>query len=78
MNPDPHSPDLLAMAQEAEVEIVAAESLVVARTTVVAGTDDGGASSLATAELGYYEAELRSLRDAATGLDAAEHHRQLP
>lgn len=77
MNPAPDSPDLLAMAHEADVEIVAAEALIVARTTVVTGTD-GAADSFATAELGYYEAELRSLRDAATGLDAAEHHRPLP
>lgn len=77
MNPEPHSPYLLGMALEADVEIVAAEALVVART-LASGTDDDGASSFATAELGYYEAELRSLRDAATGLDAAQHHRQRP
>jgi hypothetical protein len=73
----PDSPDLLAMAQEAEVEIVAAEALVVDRGTLGDGPSDA-ASGYATAELGYYEAELRSLRSAATGLDAAERHTHLP
>ena len=80
MIPGPDSPDLPAMAQQAEVEILAAEALVVARSTVGEGTDADAdaASSFATAELGYYEAELRSLRSAATGLDAAERAPGLP
>jgi hypothetical protein len=68
MTNDPNGLDLLAIAQEAQVEILAAETVAV----VDAPLDDA-ASSFATAELGYYEAELRSLRDAATRLNEAEH-----
>jgi hypothetical protein len=57
MTNTPNSPDLPAIAYEAEVEILAAEAI----------QDTGG-----DPEIGYYEAELRSLRDAATTLDAAE------
>jgi hypothetical protein len=64
----PEEPDLVAIAREAEVEIVAAEAMQVEEAT---GDDAEGA--LGTAELGYYEAELKSLRDAATALDEAEH-----
>jgi hypothetical protein len=66
-----NSPDLTAIAREAEVEIHTAESF----EEVVA--NDEPAVALAAAELGYYEAELGSLRDAATTLDEAEHPRAL-
>ena len=52
-------PDLVEIAREAEVEIVVVETL--------RGAEVGGLADLGTAELGYYEAELLSLRDAATG-----------
>ncbi len=62
-----NSPDLTAIAHEAAVEILTAETVEWAAAT--------GDTSLAlsTAELGYYEAELGSLRDAAMTLDEAEH-----
>ena len=53
--------DLAAIATEAEVELVTAETIQV---TDLAPDDLDG--------LGYYEAELASLRDAATTLGAAE------
>jgi len=62
-----NSPDLAAIAHEADVEILTAEALGWAATTADAGV------ALSTAELGYYEAELGSLRDAAATLDEAEH-----
>ena len=63
----PNSPDLLAIAREAQVEILAAE-------TIQAGVvPDDSVPALETAEIGYYEAELKSLRDAATTLNEAEH-----
>ena len=68
MTNDPNGPALLAIAKEAQVEILAAETVAAAGVPL-----DDAASSLATAELGYYEAELRSLRDAATSLNEAEH-----
>ena len=59
--------DLTAIAQEAGVELLAAEAIDWVQTT-------GDATvALGAAELGYYEAELGSLRDAATTLDEAEH-----
>jgi hypothetical protein len=58
----PERPDLTAIAREAEIEIVAAEAVAMSETM----TGD--------AELGYYEAELVSLRDAATTLYDAEQH----
>jgi hypothetical protein len=62
-----NGPDLTAIAHEAEVKIRTAETAEWAATT-------GDATvALSTAELGYYEAELASLRDAATTLDKAEH-----
>jgi hypothetical protein len=65
----PDSPDLAAIADEAQVEIEYAETLQAADVTL------GDASLVfATAELGYYEAELTSLRDAARTLGAAEQH----
>jgi hypothetical protein len=60
-------PDLTAIAHEAEVEILTAETVEWAVRT------GDMPVALSTAELGYYEAELRSLRDAATRLDEAEH-----
>jgi hypothetical protein len=57
-------PDLAGIAREADVEIAAAESLRLIDTDAVTG--------VATAELGYYEAELISLRDAASATDEAE------
>jgi hypothetical protein len=59
----PEGADLVAIAAEADVEILVTETVLVEETTV-----DGS-----VAELAYYEAELTSLRDAATTLDAAEH-----
>ena len=61
-----NSPDLAAIAHEAEAEILTA------KTIEWAATDDPGVA-LSTAELGYYEAELGSLRDAAARLDKAAH-----
>jgi hypothetical protein len=63
---DGDTPDLPAIAHEADLELVAAEELQAAYAT----TDDVRGSG--TAELGYYEAELRSLRDAATTLEGPE------
>ena len=60
-------PDLPAIAHEAEVEIQVAEAIKAAGTP----TDDL-AHAFDTAEIGYYEAELTSLRDAATTLNEAE------
>jgi hypothetical protein len=62
-----NSPDLVAIARTADVEILTAETLGSASMV-----DDSAVDSSA-AELGYYEAELGSLRDAATSLDQAEH-----
>ncbi|HEX7717802.1 MAG TPA: hypothetical protein VF416_10965 [Marmoricola sp.] len=59
-------PDLAAIAAEAEVE----------RETAVAVEQQAPSDepmALAISELGYYEAELSSLRDAAVTLDEAEH-----
>jgi hypothetical protein len=63
----PDDPHLAAIARQAQVDIVAAE-------TVQATEPPPGSAVLAVdvAELGYYEAELKSLRDAATTLDEAE------
>ncbi|GAA2163232.1 hypothetical protein [Pedococcus bigeumensis] len=73
---NPHHDDLVAMAEEAGEEIAAAELLQRAVDPSGGAGDHatGGvvidaADSLATLELGYYEAELRSLRGAATTLD---------
>jgi hypothetical protein len=52
--------DLAGIAAEAEVELVAAETIQI--TDVTPDVE----------ELGYYEAELVSLRDAATTLGTAE------
>jgi hypothetical protein len=62
--------DLTAIAHEASVEILTAEAVEWAATT-------GDATvALSAAEFGYYEAELGSLRDAATTLDEAEHRHE--
>jgi hypothetical protein len=61
------NPDLAAIAHEAETEILVAETVEWEITT------DDVAVAMSSAELGYYEAELGSLRDAATSLDDAEH-----
>lgn len=58
--------DLTAIAHEANVEILAAEAVDWATTT------GDPTVALSAAEFGYYEAELGSLRDAATALDEAE------
>ena len=63
----PNRPDLPAIAYEAQVEIVVAEAIQEAGVK----TDDA-AHAFDTTEIGYYEAELRSLRDAATTLNEAE------
>jgi hypothetical protein len=59
MTNSPDRPDLAAIERAAAVEIAVAQTLV---PTDAAGEID---LDLATAELGYYEAELGSLRDAA-------------
>jgi len=59
-------PDLTAIAQEAEIEL---------NTAVLAYADlpvPDGALAVSVAELGYYEAELTSLHDAAATLSEAE------
>lgn len=53
----PETPDLQAIAMEADVELQEAEGV-------------------GLTELGYYEAELTSLRDAATTLAEAERPTQ--
>ena len=65
----PNSPDLPAIAYEAEVEILVAETIQTATPV-----SDDAARAFDTTEIGYYEAELRSLRDAATTLNEAEQH----
>ena len=65
----PDLPDLVAIAQEAEVEILVTETI-----QAVGVTPDDVDHEFDTAEIGYYEAELRSLRDAATTLNEAQHH----
>jgi hypothetical protein len=62
-----NSPDLRAIAYEAEVEILVAETIVAAPQT-----SGDAAPAFETTEIGYYEAELKSLRDAAATLDEAE------
>ena len=64
------NPDLPAIAYEAQVEILTAETIQ--DRSAQPGAD---VRALNAAELGYYEAELRSLRDAATSLDEAEQNR---
>jgi hypothetical protein len=63
----PNSPDLPAIAYEAGVEILVAETI-----EEVGANPDDTAHAFDTTEIGYYEAELRSLRDAATTLNEAE------
>ena len=64
MTSTPDGFDLPAIATRAEVEIL---TIDVAEVSLGAGE-----SALATAELGYYEAELTSLRDAARTLSEPE------
>lgn len=59
-------PDLAAIAREAEIELNAA---VLASADV---PEPGGALAASLAELGYYEAALTSLHDAAATLLEAE------
>ena len=68
----PNSPDLSAIAYEAQVEILVAETIQAAGVT-----PDDAAHAFDTPEIGYYEAELKSLRDAATKLDEAEQHTRM-
>jgi hypothetical protein len=67
MTNTPDQPDLAAIAQEAQVEILAAETIQGSQAT-----PDDAALALSATELGYYEAELESLRDAATTLDESD------
>jgi hypothetical protein len=69
MTNTPNSVDLSAIAREAQVEILAAETIQAAGIV-----PDDAAHAFDTAEIGYYEAELKSLRDAATSLNEAEQH----
>jgi hypothetical protein len=66
MTNTPDSPDLAAIAREAQIEILIAETAQVPTAT----PDD----AFSSAELGYYEAELRNLRDAATTLNEAQRN----
>ena len=63
----PDRPDLAAIAAEAELEIEYTETVEEEAAAI-----DDVSGLLATAELGYYEAELISLREAATRLNEAE------
>jgi hypothetical protein len=63
----PDSPDLPAIAYEAQVEILTAQTIQAAEAM-----PDDATRAFDTAELGYYEAELGSLRDAAMALHEAE------
>ena len=65
----PNNPDLPGIAFEAEVEILVAETI-----EATAPVSDDAAHAVDTFEIGYYEAELKSLRDAATTLNEAEQH----
>ena len=65
----PNSPDLSAIACEAQVEILVAETIQAAGVM-----PDDAAHAFDTAEIGYYEAELKSLRDAAKTLNWSEQH----
>jgi hypothetical protein len=67
MSSEPGAFDLPAIAQEAEVEILAVETIESAEMPL-----DTKAEVFATAEFGYYEAELSSLRDAAVTLNEDE------
>ena len=64
----PNSPDFLAIADEAQVELLAAQTLEAAELS----PDDAG-DAFERAEIGYYEASLISLRNAATTMYEAEH-----
>jgi hypothetical protein len=64
-----NSPDLSAIAREAQVEILVTETIQAA-----AVMPDDAAHAFDTAEIGYYEAELKSLRDAAKTLSWSEQH----
>lgn len=66
MRDDPDAAGLPGIVHAAELELAAAEEI---EATYAASDDPGRAG---TAELGYYEAELRSLRDAATALEGPE------
>ena len=63
----PDDPHLMAIARQAQVKIEAAEAV---QATELA--PDSATLAVDVAELGYYEAELKSLREAATTLDEAE------
>lgn len=65
MTDTPDGGDLTAMAQQADAEILAAEQFQVPEAALTDPYVD-------VSGLGYYEAELKSLRDAATTLDRAE------
>jgi hypothetical protein len=60
----PHDPALADMAAEAEAELQSARALE--------ASPGEGISALYVAEIGYYEAELTSLRDAATTLEESD------
>jgi hypothetical protein len=64
------SADLPTIASEAQVEIVVAETIQESGPR-----SDDADHAFDGSELGYYEAELRSLRDAAISLDEAEQQR---
>ena len=63
----PDDPQLTAIARQAQVEIEAAETV-----QAMEPTPDSAAFAMDVAELGYYVAGLKGLRDAATTLYEAE------
>lgn len=65
----PNSADLSAIAHDVQLEILVAETIQAAGVM-----PDDAAHAFDTAEIGYYEAELKSLRDAAMTLNEAEQH----
>jgi len=65
----PNGTDLQAIAGEAEVELEAAEELAELEALEALGQESPrSAYDVEAGTVGYYEAELRSLRDAATTL----------
>ena len=65
----PEGFDLPGIASEADAEILSAETIEAAEVS-----PDAVSGASTSAELGYYEAELSSLRDAALALNEAERN----
>ena len=74
MTGTPEVPDLAAIAAEAQLELLAAETIEVS-----AATPADIEAAFGGDEFGYYEAELHSLHAAAQGaLDAVHGNRSVP